>query len=230
MRKFLLAGALTWSVLGLMACQVPSKSSNDKAANDSATNAVNTKDTVVAQEAKPGVAKKPVVDAKAEAQLLKESNARVASGRLVESTQHQNPKPATLKSKEQITKTIALKAGQVESNYVYRVSARGFRSNGDANLRLQAVWLSEGGWDAKDANGKLLRKVESKRVQPVRGSPGEFAMLLERPPQAVQLAIYLVNDGTVPLEVSNVTVVERHPKGAAPVKTSQAPTKVNKEG
>ncbi len=91
---------------------------------------------------------------------------------------------------------------------------RGFRLHVDArsleasaaSLRLQAVWLPEGGWNAIDPTGKPVRLVEAETVHPGRLLQ-PYAAEISRPDSAAKLAIYAMNDGDVPIEILQVRLV-----------------------
>ncbi len=118
---------------------------------------------------------------------------------------------ATLPAKAQLTQFIALEPGESGLRYWFELRARSLEE-GKTRLRLQAVWLPEGGWNVKDADGRPLRVVQIKSVQPETGEESRFEALFSRSPHAVSLALSLVNDGEIPVTVTDLSLVRSRSK------------------
>lgn len=81
-----------------------------------------------------------------------------------------------------------------------RVDARSLETS-QGVLRLQAVWLPVGGWNATDAAGKPLHEVQAELVRPGR-TLQPHAIEISKPDKAmVSVVIYLRNVGTAPIEI-----------------------------
>ncbi len=113
------------------------------------------------------------------------------------------------------------------TTYVCRVDAQhmpepgpapGLTPDLDAAMRIQAVWLPAGGWNATDSQGRSLVHVVAYRVQPAGAGSKKgaktFELQLKRPSEAVELRLFLHNEGEGTIEVSRVAVIEATP--AAP--------------
>ncbi len=86
-----------------------------------------------------------------------------------------------------------------------RVDARSLGGS-EGSLRLQAVWLPEGGWQATDGAGKPLHVVEAETVY-----PGQIlqphAIEISKRDMATRLAIFLQNDSKVPVEILQARLI-----------------------
>jgi hypothetical protein len=137
----------------------------------------------------------------------------IDSGAFAKTTLHQEQEPSKLEPKENFVRVISLKdrAAPANATYVYRVGARSLQAD-VADMRLQAVWLPEGGWDAKDAQGESLVQVDAVHVQPVVGQVDTFELQLRRPMHAVELRVFVHNEGVGPIAVNGLSVLEAWPK------------------
>ena len=95
---------------------------------------------------------------------------------------------------EKMLRVISLTPEMSKATYVYRVNAQSLASAA-ADMRIQAVWLPEGGWSAKNADGDSLVEVVTRMVKPIQGAPGSFELQLRRPAAAVELRVLLYNEG-----------------------------------
>jgi hypothetical protein len=134
----------------------------------------------------------------------------LASGNYATRTLHDEADLAPLIPENRFKRVIRLDESQADATYVYRVTARCVDA-GPSNMRIQAVWLPEGGWDATDATGQSLTRVELKRVQPAAEAEETWELQFKRPPQAVELRIFLHNEGVGGITVSHVSVIEATP-------------------
>ncbi len=98
---------------------------------------------------------------------------------------------------------LFLNASRVRTQAIYEVSA--YTAAGQGPLVLQAVWLPEGGWEARGPDGSLLRVIES--ISKVIGEKATSAQLLIQQPGGMsQLLLYLVNQGEaeIVIEAANL--------------------------
>ncbi len=131
----------------------------------------------------------------------------LSSGRYDTSTLHREDLPSELAVSDRLLRVIPVDEAADDATYVYEVSARSLAEIA-SKLRIQAVWLPEGGWDATDENGESLTRLEVTRVEPQPGAAGSWDLQFKRPAHAVELRIFLVNEGEAPIEVSSVSVIE----------------------
>lgn len=73
-------------------------------------------------------------------------------------------------------------------------------------LRLQAVWLPEGGWGATDSAGQPLQDIQAGRAY-TGGAARSHLHEITRPEMAARVAMFLTNDGDLPIEVFQVRLV-----------------------
>ena len=203
------------------ACNMPSGESSKQNASPTAKTNVAAKDkttaTVAGQPKTAGAAtttKAPVV----------KPVVNIDNGGFAKKTLHQEQEPSKLEPKEKFVRIIPLKGHKAPANatYVYRVKARSLQAD-VADMRLQAVWLPEGGWDAKDAAGESLAQVDFIRVKPVAGKADTFDLQLTRPASAVELRVFVHNEGAGTIAVNGLSVIEARPK-AKPVRTVKRKT------
>jgi hypothetical protein len=112
-----------------------------------------------------------------------------------------------LAASEEFHTIIPLPMGASDDTFVYRIRVRSLAA-AEGSLRMRAVWLPEGGWNAMDAAGQQLAHVDLKMVPAVARAGGSFMLQMVKPPKAIELRVFLTNNGDVELKVDELAVLQ----------------------
>ena len=86
--------------------------------------------------------------------------------------------------------------------YALEIEAMAKQAEG-AELRLQIVWLPEGGYEATDPNGASLVSADSVQISPSSDGFERLSLLAPQPEHAVRAVISFVNKGKGDIQVKN---------------------------